>query len=118
MRSYDEFLISEVKSVSVPNNEKFVDKRKAGAAEIAQKAAAKGGYAELTAWHFKAKAPAYKEALKAIKKDEPIAFFESKFRELLSKLHSSMNQKQFQKLMGELEVWGEVMIQIKTGKEY
>jgi len=120
MINYDDFLINEAKEVNTPNNEKFVTKRKTGAQDIATRATIKGGYSELTAWHFKAKLPKYREALKAIKNREPIAFFETKYKETMASLHGSglKSQKQFQKIMGELEVWGEILIQLKSGKEY
>lgn len=120
MLSYDEFLFGESKQVDTDNNERFVEKRRAGAEDIAHKASTKGGYAELTAWHFKAKLPKYKEALKAVKNREPLAFFERKYKETMDSLHGTKlsSQKQFQKIMGELEVWGEIVIQLKSGKSY
>jgi len=120
MRSFDAYRKTDGKDTRTENNETFVEKRKAGAADIATRASSKGGYSQLTAWHFKAKSPVYKEAEKAIKEDRPVSFFTKKYNETMSKLHGSglHTQKEFQKIMGELEVWGEVLIQVRTGKKY
>jgi hypothetical protein len=115
MLNYENFLNENSKDST---NEKFVEKRKSGAAEIASKAAAKAGFAKLTAWHFKAKLPQYEICHKAIEQGKPNSFFENKFKELLSKINSGMNQKNFQETMGELEVWGEVLIQLKKEVHY
>lgn len=120
MRSYYEFLLSENKKVDAPNNEIFVEKRKSGAAEIARKATSKGKYSILTSWHFKAKNPIYKMCEEAIQRDEPISWFEKRYQETMSKLHRSglHTQREFQKIMGELETFGEILIQIRSGKKY
>ena len=71
------------------------------------------------AWHFKAKATPYREVQKAIKENKPVSFFEKKYKQALSKLHSDLrSQKDFQKIMGEIEVYGEVLIQVKNNKSY
>ncbi len=96
------------------DDEEFIVKRKAGAAEIAKKAAEKGGYADLTAWHFEAKLPQYDLALRAAKDGKPLEFFEEKVQMLVEKLfenQATQTQAAFQKLMGELEVWGEIYIE-------
>ncbi len=118
MIEWSEYL--ENKENDVQNNEKFVEKRKAGAAEIEHKATVKGGYAQLTSWHFAAKAAPYKESEKAVKDGASVSFFEKKYKETMDRLHKIdfHSQKDFQKIMGELEVYGEVLIQIKTGGTY
>ncbi len=120
MRTFKEYQKTSGKSTNTEKNEIFVEKRKSGAAEIAQKAISKGGYAQLTAWHFKAKSGPYKEAERAIKEGKPVSFFEKHYKDVMSKLHSSglHTQREFQRLMGELEVWGEILIQVRTGKTY
>ena len=120
MRSYNEYRKTDEKITNTENNEKFVEKRKTGASEIAQKAAGKGGYSILTAWHFKSKDGPYKESLKAIKDGKPISFFDDKYKTTMSKLHASglHSQKEFQKIMGELEVFGEILIQLRKGGTY
>ena len=118
MRTFEQYRKTEGKKTSTTNNETFIEKRKVGAAEIATKATAKGGYSNLTSWHFKAKATPYKEAQKAIKDDKPVSFFEKKYKNAMSRLHGSglHTQKDFQKIVGELEVWGETLIQVRTNK--
>jgi hypothetical protein len=110
-------VVSETKQ---DTNEEFVKKRKSGAAEIAKKASSKGGASKLTAWHFEAKAGPYAEAERAIMDGKPVSFFEKKDREAMRTLHSSgmRDQKTFQRLMGELEVWGEILLQVKSGHDY
>ena len=96
---------------------KFLEKRAAGAHKIAESARSKGGYSTLTAIHFEAKAKPYKEAMATEKKfegdcDKCNAHYKEKAEEVYAKLKDldSLSQKEFQALMGELEVWGEVYI--------
>lgn len=96
---------------------KFLEKRAAGAHNLAEKSRAKGGYAILTAIHFEAKAKPYKEAMSIKKKhekdsDECNSQYKKKAVEVYEKLKDldSLSQREFQALMGELEVWGEVYI--------
>lgn len=95
----------------------FLSKRAAGAAKLADSSKEKGGFATLTAIHFAAKAKPYKEAEKmenAPDKDCDVAnaHYKKMAEEVYAKLKDldSLSQKEFQALMGELEVWGEVYI--------
>lgn len=95
----------------------FLSKRAAGAAKLADSSKEKGGFATLTAIHFAAKAKPYKEAEKmenAPNKDCDVAnaHYKKMAEEVYAKLKDldSLSQKEFQALMGELEVWGEVYI--------
>jgi hypothetical protein len=90
----------------------FLTKRAAGAAKIAHSAKEKGGFSTLTAIHFAAKAKPYAESEKWHAKEGKEAHFKKKAKEVYDKLKDldSLSQKQFQALMGELEVWGEVYI--------
>jgi hypothetical protein len=87
--------------------EKFADAREAGAEKIATKAHEKGGTALLTWHHFKVKLPYYKKAtegkldLEAAKKE---------FEETYKKISSDMDQIEFQREVGRLEVLGELII--------
>jgi hypothetical protein len=87
--------------------EKFADAREAGAEKIATKAHEKGGTALLTWHHFKVKLPYYKKAtegkldLEAAKKE---------FDETYKKISSDMDQIEFQREVGRLEVLGELII--------
>jgi hypothetical protein len=95
----------------------FLSKRAAGAAKLANTSKEKGGFFTLTAIHFAAKAKPYKEAEKmenAPDKDCDVAnaHYKKMAEEVYAKLKDldSLSQKEFQALMGELEVWGEVYI--------
>jgi len=95
----------------------FLDKRAAGAAKIAHSSKEKGGFATLTAIHFAAKAKPYAEAEKMEKApdkdcDKCNAHYKKMAKEIHAKLADldKLSQKEFQALMGELEVWGEVYI--------
>ena len=97
--------------------DEFLTKRKAGAAKIAKSAKEKGGYSKLTAIHFAAKAKPYAQCESIEKRNEKDhtkanALYKEKAKEVYSKLKNldSLSQSEFQKLMGELEVWGEVYI--------
>jgi len=87
--------------------DQFADKRMGGAKKIANTAKEKGGPSMLTYHHFIVKLPYYKKAsegkfdLKEAKKE---------FNETLKKISMDMNQTEFQKEMGRLEVLGELII--------
>lgn len=92
--------------------DEFLTKRKAGANKLASQAKAKGGYSKLTAIHFEAKAKPYAESLKHSNDKNKEVFYKKKAKEVYDKLKDldSLSQREFQALMGELEVWGEVYI--------
>jgi len=92
--------------------EKFVTKRAAGAAKIAHSAKEKGGFSTLTAIHFAAKAKPYKDTQKWATKEDRNAHYKKMAEEVYAKLADldNLSQKEFQALMGELEVWGEVYL--------
>jgi len=90
----------------------FFKKRKEGAADIARKAKAKGGPSILTYWHFVAKSQPYSEVLRAIREDRNESFYTSKCKSILSQLNQKTNQQKFQRLMGQLEVYGEARAEL------
>lgn len=96
--------------------EEFSGKRYDGAKKIADAAAEKGGAALLTRDHFKVKLPYYKKAREG-KFDREEAYKE--YTELCTRLHSrmekieDMNMKDFQELLGRMEVLGELLIKEK-----
>ena len=90
----------------------FFAKRKEGARKIANSAKEKGGPSILTAWHFQAKDSQYREVIQAIQENKDESYFKSKWKSILNKLRNDMKQEQFQKTIGELEVWGEVIAQL------
>jgi len=90
----------------------FCEDRKSGASKILNEAKAKGGAAQLTAWHFAAKLPEYDACIKAIKAEKPVSYFQDQQVRLVRQLSSIRNQRKFQEIMGQAEVWGEVFIKI------
>lgn len=94
----------------------FSGKRYEGAKKIADAAAEKGGPALLTHDHFKVKLPYYKKALEG-KFDKEQA--NKEYKKLCASLHSRMdkiedtNMKEFQELLGRMEVLGELLIKEK-----
>lgn len=98
------------------DNEKslgFFEKRLGGAQKISVQAKEKGGLSLLTHYHFAAKIKEYKAVEDAIQEGKGQEFFQSKYRQLLEKLKDlNITQKQFQALSGELEVWGEAIVQL------
>jgi hypothetical protein len=91
----------------------FAEKRLGGATKIADSAKEKGGPAMLTYHHFVVKLPYYKKAangnfdLEQTKKD---------YKECLDKLcelETNLNQVEFQRLVGKIEVLGELIIKNK-----
>ena len=98
------------------NFEVFAQKRFDGASKIIENAKEKGGAAMLTYHHFKVKLPYYKKASEG-KFD--IKESKSDFQKHLDKLCGlskdvNMEQVEFQKLVGIIEVLGELII--KSGK--
>ena len=89
----------------------FITKRSEGAKKIQKSAADKGGYATLTAIHFKAKEIPYKHCEKHAE-DKDSTFVKQKADECFDKLKNwdKMSQREFQHVMGQLEAYGEVYI--------
>jgi hypothetical protein len=92
--------------------DEFLNKRKAGAEKLAASAKKKGGYSTLTAIHFAAKEKPYADCLKWEDKEGKEKYFKAKAEEIYKKLADldSLTQREFQDLMGRLEVYGEVYI--------
>ena len=102
---------------STESFERFLDKRSAGAKKLAESTKAKGGYSTLTAIHYAAKAKPYAECIKLNSQhkedhEKVNELYKQKAEDVYSKLSNldSLSQKEFQALMGELEVYGEVYI--------
>ena len=102
---------------STESFEQFLDKRSAGAEKLAESTKAKGGYSTLTAIHYAAKAKPYAECIKLNSQhkedhEKVNELYKQKAEDVYSKLSDldSLSQKEFQALMGELEVYGEVYI--------
>lgn len=95
--------------------EEFASKRFDGAKKIADSAKTKGGPAMLTYHHFEVKLPYYEKA-----KNGEFNLMEAKIelKQLLNQLcvlsgEVKMEQIEFQKLVGKIEVLGELIIKSK-----
>jgi len=93
----------------------FAEKRLKGAEKITNNAKEKGGPAMLTYHHFKVKLPYYKKAMEG-KFD--VEKSKKEFKEKLDQLcdlseNVEMSQVEFQKLVGLIEVLGELIIKQK-----
>jgi hypothetical protein len=95
--------------------EEFSNKRGEGAAKIAENAKEKGGLSILTYYHFVVKEPYYKKAeqgtLDLVKSKKEL-------KQLVEELYQGINdmsikQVAFQKLVGKIEVLGELLIENK-----
>lgn len=106
---------AESKNNQQPNGafEEFAQKRESGAKKIADAAHDKGGAAMLTYHHFKVKLPHYKKAA-AGKFDVDDA--KKQLKQLTEQLNAAVNgnikmqQIEFQKNVGLIEVLGELLI--------
>lgn len=94
--------------------EEFAEKRLGGATKISKNAKEKGGPSMLTYHHFVVKLPYYKKA-----SEGKFNLEESKkeYKKLLDKLcktdDPNMDQVEFQKLVGQIEVLGELIIKYR-----
>jgi len=95
--------------------EEFSQKRGEGASKIAENAKEKGGLSLLTYYHFVVKEPYYKKAQQGT-----IDLVKSKkeLKQLVEELYVGINdmsikQIAFQKLVGKIEVLGELLIEDK-----
>ena len=92
--------------------DEFSAKRLKGATKITEDSKKKGGSAMLTYHHFVVKLPYYKKASEGkFKLDEA----KTEFKEKLDKLYKltenvDIQQVEFQKLVGKIEVLGELII--------
>lgn len=114
------FLEVVAESLKIKNKQplepkEFINKRKKGADDIRKKAQAKGGASLLTAVHFAAKEKPYSYALSVCEKDEALELIKAKADSIMKSLKdwTNLSQQKFQHLMGELEAYGEVFIQLK-----
>lgn len=106
-------LSNYLESVSHSDNIDFFLARKSGAKKIADSAKEKGGVAMLTYHHFKVKDKAYNQVIKAIENGENISYFKKKCLELKKQLNlDDLSPIEFQKVMGELEVFGESYLKL------
>ena len=95
--------------------EDFSEKRGEGAAKIAENAKEKGGLSILTYHHFEVKAPYYKKAQEGqFNYNESVLELNKLITELNEGLKNmTIEQVEFQKLLGKIEVVGELLIEDK-----
>jgi hypothetical protein len=106
---YEKALITTNKD---SKDQEFFEKRAAGAKKIQKAAQEKGGPSMLTSYHFKAKEKPYKDCINNL---SDLAFSKAHAEDCLSQLKDwhKMTQKEFQEVMGRLEVFGEVYIKLR-----
>lgn len=116
MDQFTELTNNIIESTQDRRFEEFLEARKAGAKKIQHAAEAKGGPAQLTAQHFRAKARPYAEAIAKVDDKNRESVYAQHADECMRKLKGwkKMSQREFQTVMGELEVWGEVYIKSIT----
>ena len=87
-----------------------------GASKIAKNAKESGGLSMLTFYHFDVKAPYYNKAkegtLNLTESKEELKFLVEKLNQGINNM--SLGQIEFQKLVGEIEVLGELLIEDKS----
>jgi hypothetical protein len=115
MDKFTKFADVLIESTQDEKFQDFLESRKEGAAKIQATSAAKGGVATLTAQHFAAKAKPYAKAIECVNSRNREETFEKHADDCLKKLKQwrKMTQREFQAIMGELEVWGEVYLRSK-----
>lgn len=114
---FEHFFTESTSSEKTEELETFITKRAEGAKKLAKQTLIKGGYSSLTAAHFAAKEKPYNICLQKLG-DKTV--LKTHIDNLLKKLQDweSMSQMEFQKVMGQLEVYGEVALQVSKPKEY
>lgn len=105
--------VNNIKEGKTTGFEEFAETRMGGAEKISNNAKEKGGLSMLTYHHFVVKLPYYKKASEGKLNMEDA---EKEYKQLLEKLYSStkkgmnIGQVEFQKLVGKIEVLGELLI--------
>lgn len=93
----------------------FLKNRKSGAQETAKKAKEKGGDAMLSYYHFAAKDRPYNEVIRTFKNDgldAAIKLCKSEYKRLMRDCDLDMSQKDYQAIVGRIEVFGECYIRL------
>jgi hypothetical protein len=113
MKTFGELLVEALNQKQ--SFEEFAEKRFKGAKKIADNAKEKGGAAMLTYHHFQVKLPYYTKAENG-KMDIEAA--QKEYTQLVEQLASQkknikMSMVEFQKLVGKIEVLGELILKSK-----
>ena len=109
-------LINIIKEEGFPEDLSFEDfskKRLEGATKIAKDAKEKGGASLLTYHHFVVKLPYYKKASEGNFNQADAQIELKKYLDELCNVSSDMEQIHFQRLVGLIEVLGELIIKSK-----
>lgn len=116
----DKYLCHKCGNDNTPNKEfiDFAKKRLEGATKIVNNAKEKGGYAMLTYHHFVVKLPYYEKASKGEFNCEMAKVELRNFTYIFSNLDEDVeiDQTEFQKLVGLIEVLGELIIKSRETK--
>ena len=103
-------------AVSKKEMEDFAEGRGKGAEKISDSAKEKGGNSMLTHHHFKVKLPYYEKAAKGkFDKEKSLKEYKKHLEELYKSTNKEMSitSVNFQKIMGRIEVLGELLIKNK-----
>jgi hypothetical protein len=107
--------ISEAATVGSDDPMEFLKNRKAGAQDTASKAKAKGGDAILSYYHFAAKDKPYANVIKTFKNEgleTTIKLCKNEYKRLMKECDLDMSQKEYQAIVGVIEVYGECYIRL------
>lgn len=91
----------------------FLKNRRAGAKDSASKAKEKGGDAILSYYHFAAKDQPYAEVMRVLKNEGLQAakkLCKLQYKSLMKAVDLDMSQKEYQAVVGKIEVYGECYI--------
>jgi hypothetical protein len=119
LRTYEDLRLNEASDTKSESFETFADNRLSGASKIADNAKEKGGDAMLTYHHFNVKLPIYQKSAKGkFSPEQGIETLNSLIDELNQSVGKSVkiSQVEFQKLVGLIEVWGELLIKYQEKK--
>lgn len=93
----------------------FLKNRKEGAKKAAEAAKEKGGDSILSYYHFAAKNKPYSKVISTLRNeglDGTIKLCKREYKNLMQAVDLDMNQKKYQAIVGEIEVYGECYIRL------
>lgn len=105
--------VNESKNAQSEDPMQFLKNRKAGAMKIASSAKEKGGDAMLSYYHFAAKEKPYNDIIALLRNEGMAAakkHCKDKYNDLMKDVDIDMDQKEYQAIVGKIEVYGECYI--------
>jgi hypothetical protein len=93
----------------------FLKNRKEGAKKSADMAKEKGGDSILSYYHFAAKSKPYSKVISIFKNeglDAVLKLCKTEYKNLMKTVDLNMDQKKYQAVVGEIEVYGECFIRL------